>query len=657
MDLYFLPVNPLNFNSIFSTESVSPRSFCEIRNFGSRRFFLNQTCPYEDALCLFDFVPIVELEEDLSVFYICFHRKYLPSPVYERVENDQTVIAISDTVYFDISHPVFIFNDLKHRNALITKSLSSIETKTVEKYSARFLTLTDISKTPQEFHPALIENSVKFSDIVPKVMHDRAINSFKGLVYGHAISRLMQRPEKELELRNAIKKVQNTWASFINSLQVVKEQRKTKSKKILNIEDSLSILTRALLEFKKATARVFPPVAQLEKLVSFYKSRSVEPEDYEVLNKLFGPIPELKAFVYQLADKYFPTIDSEIEALVEEINREGKALQYSISKYDSHIIKRLSGKIENAGSKVLAQYYQKYEITKNRPIPRPPYSLKGDKIGAVLIDSDEKQNELYESILNVLFTRNRSMTTEVDINYLNEIITETGSIVKEIYGEDSDERKTMLSFYLFLNGKSFEFEIARVKSPVIANFIAFVQNYKSLESLLNFCENKLIADYHLAIEYWGLFNGFASIGKIYTHSLWDNDNGNTYRNIDATLRENLSDSIPYISTVPDEDPMKDKVATQVVTPKGTIADLLKPIKEDPDLQKYLVWVTKGVEGMLTSFGFEYPGMSHMDALKRDFEGELWSKNKPKGFTVKVLESVVSKIDMDLLEMLKKTRNN
>ncbi len=63
MEKLYIPTTTLNFNNILSTESISPKSFYENRNFGYKRFEIVEPSGLENSLIAYSKIPHFEIND------------------------------------------------------------------------------------------------------------------------------------------------------------------------------------------------------------------------------------------------------------------------------------------------------------------------------------------------------------------------------------------------------------------------------------------------------------------------------------------------------------------------------------------------------------------------------------------------------------------
>jgi hypothetical protein len=77
------------------------------------------------------------------------------------------------------------------------------------------------------------------------------------------------------------------------------------------------------------------------------------------------------------------------------------------------------------------------------------------------------------------------------------------------------------------------------------NFVAFIFNVDSLESLENYSEAKAIEKKWMSNSFWCIFNGFANTGRTFLKPIFDSDNESLQNYIDSYLKQISSKEFFY----------------------------------------------------------------------------------------------------------------
>jgi len=97
MKKYYIPTSSLNFNNIFSSESISPCGFYSLRNFGYSNCVSIPENPLEGAILLYEELksfarPISNVEDH---------------PMLIEIETDETFPTLQDGVFYS-THTIYL---------------------------------------------------------------------------------------------------------------------------------------------------------------------------------------------------------------------------------------------------------------------------------------------------------------------------------------------------------------------------------------------------------------------------------------------------------------------------------------------------------------------------------------------------------------------
>ena len=194
MKYLYIPTTTLNFNSILSTESISPAAVCALRGFGNKRFEKVDPNPFENVLLLYDKYPIFNIEDSerdnypmvLRISAVRLRGELL-QPSHET--EDVCVYTRTQTIFFDPSTTVFFFPTSDALRITTTKAEPSLTTKLVSLYEQQSLQVK-VQKSGS-FDWSRINIQGITDDAEPSVdkccKNDIRTNRLKGFVYGYVL--------------------------------------------------------------------------------------------------------------------------------------------------------------------------------------------------------------------------------------------------------------------------------------------------------------------------------------------------------------------------------------------------------------------------------------------------------------------------------------
>lgn len=267
----YIPTTSLNFNNIFSTESLSPPSFYNKRGFGYKRFDKIPPNPFDDFIVGYGKFPVFSIIESdyesypLVVEYTIEDSNIINKKVIHK-RDDIEVFLFDSTIYFNPNNVKVYFYDKHSLKSCLIKSEPSIETKLVGNYKSCFI----VGKNENNFdwRKEIIESikNNKHDSFESYISFDQKINRVKGFYYSflsglllsssrrHEVSRLKQSfhhilsaLENTNDLNFSIPEaLKNNWQSLVNETNQLLESTAFK------IED-ISIANFKLTAFNDKT--------------------------------------------------------------------------------------------------------------------------------------------------------------------------------------------------------------------------------------------------------------------------------------------------------------------------------------------------------------------------------------------------------------------
>ncbi|KAB0441029.1 hypothetical protein [Lysinibacillus fusiformis] len=180
----FFPTSSLNFNDIFATESISPKSYYVRRTFGTKRNFATECAINEDFLVLFRTIPIFNLLSNSKTIYDEYPMILeldLDIDEYDIHQINKQIYVVNRTIYLNLDNVRLLFLEQEHMQRVIQKSKLVLETKSVAKYINNF----EVIDSDKQIVKIDIPLNIKFpnSKTEKELEFDRIFNSVKGILY------------------------------------------------------------------------------------------------------------------------------------------------------------------------------------------------------------------------------------------------------------------------------------------------------------------------------------------------------------------------------------------------------------------------------------------------------------------------------------------
>lgn len=694
----YIPTSSLNFNNVFSTESISPPVFYARRNFGTKRYYSSNTNSMEDFVLLYSEIPLMELSPDLDEypFYIRLLKDEIKEELIEIFDNqDIKIYACPQTIYLNLYSPAFLFSTEENKQTIIAKSLSSIEVKTINKYTNSFL-CGSFEKTYS------LTGKEKFLKITNKEMdkhlsHDKTVNHFKGLLYGYLIGKMFPKSATEIELKKTIRNVANYWGSLKSEIGVIKHRKNSTFKANDKFESSGDKLKQSLVDLKKHLTVIFIERNKDSILLDYLATKGIE--DSTIFVETTKKIPELFNYLLRLSQSKQSVLQMVIkmeECIDSYIKFSDPAIKFSsrLKQTNDERIKTLIFDIEKECSQKF------FDESKSATLPQlSDISYSGQKISfskEKRVGSELADIKMYELILNIIFQNSKSAVGELSVEEKLDLLILIGNKIKDEYGDDSVERKYLLDFYGFISNKSEGFTIHKASHSSLANLTAFLMKPDSMEQMTNYMEINYVKNMYMGCSYWSAFNGFCALGKTFTRNFFDAGNtewtsrtdnffkriyvkdyieaeipvsilreekksytkGNKEAEIPVTIerkeekksddKEKKKPEIPVTIERKGEkksEPLTVVLDTNVIL-QAASANPFTLVEKDKELAAFLAWIKHCYSSIENIIQFDDKKVKDVNDFKFELLRLLTTKGKekPAKFTKKIAERAVSKVD-------------
>ena len=300
MKIYYIPTSTLNFNNIFSTESISPKSFYEKRGFGYGRWQSVEENNFEDIIVLYDKPHVFSRpKSDLE-----------DHPMLIEIKTDESFDKIQEgvykserTIYLDPWNTRIIFFSEDDKRIALINSESSGETKMIRLYEKKL----EIENNYKGMFPVINENFDRNSSQKENLINeDRKINKLKGLLYGYYIGAFLSSSADKVEKMSILIDINNIFNSILSNprripSEIQRRRLENLFEKLLSYspivkalnknlerEDAATIVQATLREFGADLPQSFPALSYLldclQKTPKEKQSATSSKADYKFIN-------------------------------------------------------------------------------------------------------------------------------------------------------------------------------------------------------------------------------------------------------------------------------------------------------------------------------------------------------------------------------------
>ena len=567
MKLY-IPTCTLNFNNIFSTESISPAAFYSQRRFGNKRFYRVEANDLDNVIMLYSKYPIFRVEsndiENSPLVLEIDTEDYLNDQFKKINEVGEVGVYVSaSTIYLNPFHVKAYFKSYIDLQSTLSKADQSLENKFSILYRSTFqireeknnnTILTWFSNRDSFEWESMYYGSAK--DIPLSYLEDdEIIDRLKGCAYCYLIGANMSVSKEVSRLKQLARKMKNVLSAIINS----------PNKKPTDIQDN--ILLDYIREFNKIYSEVDDNAKYNRKLIDDKLNNGPDNLTRDIIIKVIKYLGLEDALrnklqlrpVYDANDLYscldFPT-ESPSDAYSAEIKRLNDAVlrieKQEVSKSQKQSIEELM-------------------------------SIEGKNI---IIKDPLIDNNIYlNTLLNALIRKEHKQF--MDENGTGELLSiafigggKLKSCMAEIW-EGSEQQKYINGLLSNLQQGS-SFDLFFTNDQILQSFAAFCQKGEDVDRLYDYLQQCGINEYRFALAFLGATYGFASLPKTFTTSLIDYDRSyyiNFYKTIYGWLfNRDLNNAIIKENTLPPINSLDKPIPSIIINSIDTIEP--KPQKQD-----------------------------------------------------------------------------
>lgn len=492
----YIPFNSNDFNSVFTTLSISPCSFYPNRKYSFKRASTSIINENEDFLIGFN-QPIFhnrELDNDYG-FPVLLETNI-------EISEQEFAEANSGIKYFPIEKTIFLTNDFKllfrsekEMNETFAKSLKSIETK--------YASLAKINSTvlKQDFYvsdiPKLKFPSQNLTLKTNIFKRERKLNKILGTILGSSIAYVNSTTKEWQEITNLIRFLNNNLSLYLNKIGDRNAFEKTQS-----------------LEIISKISRVFESIEKLEEAIMLDSNITSDILNSFKSFKIFN-VPVFNLLIEGLlsSPKIELPISLKLEKLIRAINS-----KYN-SKYPNNYIDRVNSAFNDLKDSIEKEIFlsRKKNVISNDGIIT--FDISDSNIHILLPQIlNQKETEYLEQTIS-FFIKTDSI---IDIEYFfvnrEEIFTKLANHfktnIKSFPG--SKERQYLIDLLKSFGSLRGGFTIAHTDNEVLKT-IAIL--FTSGRDLLRYIENNEREQINNPIIYysiWGAIYGASIIPKTLT---------------------------------------------------------------------------------------------------------------------------------------------
>ena len=484
MKLY-IATTSLNFDTIMSTESISPVSFYALRKFGIPYIYDKVSLCLPNSILLFDFIPeysINRQEYDHRALIIEIDTDFYPADYFKKVKDG--IYQTDKTIYLSPASSKFFFLSHEDYTVTLNKSANIIETKSILYRKANRIAvarLQDCRKINRDVFADIKDTGQIDED---SLRRDKAINKAKGFLTGYMIGRGKSLTTESARLQNITRLIKNLIYALITNEGADKQRIYQNLKDLTKEASHLALIldekqARALSCVTKDMADEGIDEDNIKMLCRYLSKRGV----YSVL--LNNICPGAKIFSYEQA-VFAAARATDDKALEEQLK--------SLTDYTNSLLRYTETKAD-LGS--LFKFHPDLKVIECKDL-----SL------------DEESRKILPIMYN-LFSGQNLRGEEFKSNRINHII-DTAHALKDDKHINFDLIKDYINGLLDNLEKAEPFDVTSSEFLAIKAFGAFVKAPDSdIEKLLSVLVSNEIPDHRIALGLWGIIYGYSNFPHQY----------------------------------------------------------------------------------------------------------------------------------------------
>ena len=501
MKLY-IPTCTLNFNNIFSTESISPAQFYRTRGFGNKRYYKVEANNKDNVILLYSKYPQFRVENDdleNGPMVIEIETENAPFLSIQKIDEKDSVqiFSTSSTIYLSPFNTIIYFESYQDLQDILTKSEQSLENKYTKLYSNNFKIRQQKAwsfsgmfseKDYFNWNDSFVRNADNLEEGNP--LMDLFVDRLKGCLVCYLIGANTSVSPEIGRLKQLARKIRNVLSAVVNS----PDHKPSES------QDS------TLLNYIKEFNSIYSKLDDNSKYNSaLINNRLVSPStglDKDILNKVLEDLDLTDVFLRRLnlrpvynAYEVYDCLNSSTlsDALQNEIARMNEAIKrLEIVRRQSQQKRRLSD---------LISYEDK------RVVINDPMAGKGMFFPALL-----------ESQMKGDF---KSFMDENGIDERLAVAFVGGAKLKTFFKENWEGSQ----YQIYVNGllgnlqKGDPFDVFSINNSILQSFAVYCQKGEDIDRLNDYMLQLGFDNYQFALAIYGASKGFASLPKTFTNSL------------------------------------------------------------------------------------------------------------------------------------------
>lgn len=560
---YYLSINSWNLLESFVTESISPFSFYDKRNFGNNLSrYLGSNSEKINFLILSD-------KDQGGDYTIVLDENLLDKSSLVKIKGLTGSYTYNKTIFYKKGYVSFRFENQDLKNALIAETKILFEVKCIEKYESDFFCQSE-KKQPEKKTIMKLGESFSF-DLSYFIDNDNAYNSVKGAVIGFTRGAMtMSNPEVQ-KLATMVRDLKNSFAGLNTQIMVSNSSIDNPGSVLYNINLCKNLYNEVCHE---KTNMFDILIHQFNNIVSLAEERKKELRGIGISNESKMALErekesvEKKIMSIQVGSEYF-TLKNELDQIKQEEVRRGelqgkkrcyfkagtpeyqrkqelkgllddyeknnteiKELRYELSLIKQQLMEGHNGEshLDNTIASIFArisdimiELQKKVVGVSTKDISTLNcMSYNSDRV-LILEGDDSAEMDYYNVLLNHLL--NREPKEAISDAVILKIIEDSCNKFRSCHSYISEDGQRIVNclreYWKYKNQKSMRFDIPE-NMPVLQAIMSFFIKPYGFEQIERFMLNKKYSKKAHAFMLWGASRGFAELPKTFTNVIYEN---------------------------------------------------------------------------------------------------------------------------------------
>ena len=557
---YYIEISPWNLLESFVTESISPYSFYESRNFGNN---LSRYLSGEKEKFNYLILSTEDLGGDISLIV---DEELIDITILRPIKNLKSAFTYPKTIYYRKGYVHFRIESDSIKNSIISESQILLEVKCLEKYLPDFFINNKKDKTRKGI--ARYKETFSFEK-QSYVEFDNRLNKIKGAIIGYTRGLFTTSDQTNLQMQNELRDLKNAFAGlntkimmndvFNAETNIYEKINKCKGLYIKSVEHTNSFdvlvdlyheilklakmrseeIQQQKLSFRKdeilrEKTKIEDDIEQIELRYNISEVRreldnikASERRNGEAIGKTrlyykkdsaeYARKKYLKSVIddFENYNEEFKQLQSRLCKIEEELNTDANKYDATLSAIFIRISDILNDVIKSSSNTVCQNNVDLSQIRVS--------------LNAVHMDCQQEDAELcYLNILLKCIIDNTNVK-KLSEHFVLQLLEESAKEFKETELANSDSGikiiNTLREYWLYKNQRAEEFCIPS-DMPILQSIMSFFVKPLGFDQIERYMMMKKYTHKAYAFMLWGAWIGFADMPKTFTNILYQNEHVN-----------------------------------------------------------------------------------------------------------------------------------